>query len=63
MRDAASRSFTVSAMAFQDAATLDLERLRRCCISVISPDGNLMPFCAYNLTNRDGHRLYGNARV
>ena len=63
LRDAASRSFTVSAMAFQDAATLDLERLRRCCISVISPDGNLMPFCAYNLTNRDGHRLYGNARV
>jgi uncharacterized radical SAM superfamily Fe-S cluster-containing enzyme len=58
LREAAVRTFTVSAMAFQDADNLDLERLRGCCISVISPDGMLVPFCAYNLTNREGKSLY-----
>jgi uncharacterized radical SAM superfamily Fe-S cluster-containing enzyme len=45
-------------MAFQDADNLDLERLRGCCISVVSPDGKLVPFCAYNLTSREGKGLY-----
>lgn len=58
LHDVATRSFTVSAMAFQDADNLDLERLQGCCISVISPDGKLIPFCAYNLTSRKGESLY-----
>ncbi|MDD5177555.1 MAG: radical SAM protein [Sterolibacterium sp.] len=58
LREVASRSFTLSAMAFQDADNLDLERLRGCCISVISSDGRLIPFCACNLTSRDGKNLY-----
>ena len=58
LREVASRSFTISAMAFQDADNLDLERLRGCCISVVSPDGRLVPFCAYNLTGREGRGLY-----
>ncbi len=58
LREAAFRTFTISAMAFQDAENLDLERLKGCCISVISPDGLLVPFCAYNLTGRDGRSLY-----
>ena len=58
LRELASRSFTVSAMAFQDAENLDLERLRGCCISVISADGRLIPFCACNLTSREGRNLY-----
>lgn len=58
LQDIATRSFTISAMAFQDADNLDLERLKGCCISVISPDGRLIPFCAYNLTSRDGKSLY-----
>jgi uncharacterized radical SAM superfamily Fe-S cluster-containing enzyme len=45
-------------MAFQDADNLDLERLRGCCISVASHDGKLVPFCAYNLTSREGKSLY-----
>ncbi|MFK4765491.1 radical SAM (seleno)protein TrsS [Desulfobaculum sp. SPO524] len=48
----------VSGMAFQDAWTLDLERLRGCCIHVAAPDGRLVPFCAYNLTADDGATLY-----
>jgi uncharacterized radical SAM superfamily Fe-S cluster-containing enzyme len=61
LREVATRSFTISAMAFQDAENLDLERLRGCCISVISADGRLVPFCAYNLTSRDGRSLYRGA--
>jgi len=55
-----THSFCVSAMAFQDAWTLDLERLKDCCIHVASPDGRLIPFCAYNLTNTHGKSLYRN---
>ena len=51
-------SFTISGMAFQDAGNLDLERLRQCCISVVAPDGRLIPFCAYNLTGLTGQKLY-----
>lgn len=58
LREVASRSFTLSAMAFQDADNLDLERLKGCCISVISADGRLIPFCACNLTSREGKSLY-----
>jgi hypothetical protein len=58
LTEVAAGSFTISAMAFQDAYNLDLERLRGCCISVIAPDGRLIPFCAYNCTARDGHGLY-----
>ena len=58
LRKVAFQSFTISAMAFQDAENLDLERLRGCCISVVSQDGRLIPFCAYNLTSREGRSLY-----
>jgi uncharacterized radical SAM superfamily Fe-S cluster-containing enzyme len=53
-----NHSLTVSCMAFQDAWNLDMERLRECCISVMSPDGRLIPFCAYNLTSVTGGKLY-----
>ena len=51
-------TLTVSAMAFQDVWTLDLERLRDCCIHVLDPDHGLVPFCAYNITSADGKALY-----
>ncbi len=53
-----THTFCVSGMAFQDAWTLDLERLRDCYIHTASPDGRLVPFCAYNLTDSQGHSLY-----
>ena len=49
-------------MAVQDANTLDLERVRGCCIHAQAPDGRLIPFCLYNLTARDGTALYRSAR-
>lgn len=50
--------FSISCMAFQDAWNVDLERIRDCCIHVLSPDGNLIPFCMYNLTDVQGKSLY-----
>ena len=58
LRLAKRGNFTVSAMAFQDAENLDLERLRSCCIHVISPERKLVPFCAWNLTSRGGKPLH-----
>ena len=51
-------SFCVSAMAFQDAWNIDLERLRECFIHVVSPDNRIIPFCSYNLTGIDGNPLH-----
>lgn len=51
-------TLAVSGMAFQDAWTLDLDRLKQCFIHVVSPDNRLIPFCAYNLTDRQGRALY-----
>lgn len=45
-----SHSFTITAMAFQDAGNLDLERLRRCSLHVFD-NGRFVPFCAYYLTD------------
>ncbi len=50
--------FTLSGMAFQDAYTLDIERLRRCHIHIMSEKNTLIPFCAYNLTSNQGFSLY-----
>ncbi|MCU0493923.1 MAG: radical SAM protein [Chloroflexaceae bacterium] len=58
LQRAKTHTFCVSGMAFQDAWTLDLERLRLCYIHEVSPDGMIVPFCAYNLTAQDGRSLY-----
>jgi 7,8-dihydro-6-hydroxymethylpterin dimethyltransferase len=44
-----SHGFTITAMVFQDAYTLDIERLRRCSLHVYV-DGRTIPFCASYLT-------------
>ena len=54
----AERRFTLSAMAFQDALSLDIERVRGCCIHVLRRDGRMIPFCLHNLTSQNGTRLY-----
>ncbi len=57
LRQVRESTFTVSAMAFQDAWTIDLERLRHCYLHVLAADGRFVPFCAYNLTAADGYGL------
>ncbi len=53
-----TNTFAISAMAFQDVWSLDLERVQECCIHVASPDGRMIPFCLYNLTSAEGIPLY-----
>jgi hypothetical protein len=55
-------TFAVSAMAFQDAWNIDLERARGCCIHVMSREETLIPFCLYNLTAASGKPLYRETR-
>jgi len=57
MERARSHSFCISGMAFQDAWNIDLDRLRRCCVHVITPGGKLIPFCTYYMTDSSGRRL------
>ncbi|CCO09205.1 radical SAM (seleno)protein TrsS [Desulforamulus hydrothermalis] len=59
---ARTHSFSISGMAFQDVWNLDLDRLKDCCIHVMSPAGKLVPFCAYNLTDSEGRPLYRQRR-
>ena len=51
-------TFTLSGMAFQDAWSLDLDRLRHCHICEVDGRYGMVPFCAYNLTDSEGRSLY-----
>jgi len=53
-----SATLCISGMAFQDAWTLDLERLRQCHIHVLGDAGRLVPLCACNLSALAGETLY-----
>jgi uncharacterized radical SAM superfamily Fe-S cluster-containing enzyme len=48
LREVAARGFMIVTQDFQDPYTLDVEKVRKCCVSEIVPDGRLIPFCAYN---------------
>ena len=48
LREVAAQGFMIVVQDFQDSYTLDVEKLRKCCVSEIVPDGRLIPFCAYN---------------
>lgn len=49
LRQMRAESFTLTAMAFQDAMNLDIERLHRCSLHVYD-NGTVKPFCAKYLT-------------
>jgi len=55
---AKARYLTISVMAFQDAWTVEIDRLQECCIHVITPTKKLIPFCAFNISSIDGRTLY-----
>jgi uncharacterized radical SAM superfamily Fe-S cluster-containing enzyme len=48
LREIAARGFMIVVQDFQDPYTLDIQKLRKCCVSEIVPDGRLIPFCAFN---------------
>ena len=49
---------SITGMPFQDVWNIDLERLKRCCTHVVTPNRQMIPLCAYYLTSRTGKRLY-----
>ena len=46
--DLERKVFMVVAQDFQDAYTLNVRQLMKCCVAEIVPDGRIIPFCAYN---------------
>ena len=50
--------FSITGMLFQDSESVDLERLSACRVHVLAPGRKLVPFCAYNLTDRSGRSLH-----
>jgi 7,8-dihydro-6-hydroxymethylpterin dimethyltransferase len=44
----AEKAFMIVMQDFQDAYTLNVKQLMKCCVEQITPDGRLIPFCAYN---------------
>lgn len=57
MNKAKKYSLSISGMPFMDAWTMDIERVKNCCIHVIRQDGRLVPFCANYVTNMDGKTI------
>lgn len=58
LAEARQNTLAVSGMVFQDGYNLDLERLRRCYICEVDSQYDMVPFCAYNLTDTNGRSLY-----
>jgi len=48
LRDIAEAAFMIVIQDFQDPYTLNVKTLMKCCVEEITPDGRLIPFCAYN---------------
>ena len=44
----AEKVFMIVTQDFQDAYTLNVKQLMKCCVEEITPDGRIIPFCAYN---------------
>lgn len=43
-----TNTFMIVVQDFQDPYTLNVRQLMKCCVEEITPDGRLIPFCAYN---------------
>lgn len=48
VKDIGDRAFMIVVQDFQDPYTLNVKQLMKCCVEEITPDGRLIPFCAYN---------------
>ncbi len=48
LSELAAKAFMIVIQDFQDPYTLNVKQLMKCCVEQITPDGRLIPFCAYN---------------
>lgn len=53
----ADPGLSIVIMGFMDAMNMDLKRLRQCSMTVAGPEGRIIPFCVYQLTNVDGKKM------
>ena len=53
--------FIVSIKPFMDAYTYDQDRIDRCCVHILDPDGRPVSFCEYNAVHRP--RQMARARI
>jgi len=50
-----AKCMSITIHGFQDAWNFDIERVKKCCIHVATPDKKLIPFCVYNNLVRSPH--------
>ncbi|MDR2109651.1 MAG: radical SAM protein, partial [Coriobacteriales bacterium] len=55
---ATARGVSLIIMNYMDAWTMDLERMEECSMFVTMPDGAVIPFCSYQLTDCRGQRIF-----
>lgn len=55
-----THSFSITGMGFQDVWNIDINRLKGCCVHVVTSTGDLVPLCAFHLTSVQSERLYMN---
>jgi uncharacterized radical SAM superfamily Fe-S cluster-containing enzyme len=48
LADITENAFMIVVQDFLDPYTLNVRQLMKCCVEEITPDGRLIPFCAYN---------------
>ncbi|MGQ0482448.1 MAG: radical SAM protein [Pseudonocardia sp.] len=48
LADLQRRSFMIVVQDFLDPYTLNVKQLMKCCVQELTPDGRIIPFCAYN---------------
>jgi uncharacterized radical SAM superfamily Fe-S cluster-containing enzyme len=48
VKELSDKAFMIVVQDFQDPYTLNVKQLMKCCVEEITPDGRLIPFCAYN---------------
>lgn len=53
IKEIADKVTMISVHAFMDRFNFDLKRAKKCCVTQILPDGNMVPFCVYNVLYRD----------
>lgn len=56
-------TLSITGMGFQDVWNIDINRLKGCCVQVVTKDNKAIPLCAYHLTNIRGERLYNNVKT
>ncbi|RLF19252.1 MAG: radical SAM protein [Thermoprotei archaeon] len=50
--------FSIGCHFAQDAWTVDVNRLMKCCVHELRRGGTLVPFCLFNITSVKGEKLY-----